>query len=54
MAKFLLALVVGLMIAFNVSSGLEDAKESRHFKTGIDVAFVIYWTLLMAKIVLNY
>lgn len=50
--KFLIALIVGLMIASNSADALRDVKESRYFRFGIDVTFTIYWTLVMAKIVL--
>lgn len=52
--KFLLTLVVGLMLALNVSSALKTAKNSEYFKFGIDIAWTIYWTLLMAKLVLHF
>jgi len=53
LARLIVIFVTGLFIALNATFALNDARKSRYFRFGIDIAFAVYWTLLMAKLVLN-
>ena len=52
--RLLLETLTGLMIVINVSSALKTAKNSEYLKFGVDVAFIVYWILIMAKLVLHF